>query len=120
MASAHPTNASAHRLDPAAWRGGVWRAPLWVRRADDKIDAAGLHALVRSAGLPRVELLHMGWPQYLLGDGLCWAPAARVAPLLGRLVLDSIYNVEGGAWPDRADEADSWGLLLIEAHFRRA
>ncbi len=112
--------AARRRLDSAAWRGGVWRAPSWDWRADGKIDAAGLHALVRSAGLPRVELLHMGWPQYLLGDGLCWAPAERVAPLLGRLVLDGIYNTEGGAWPARADEASALGLAVIEKHFRRA
>lgn len=75
--------------DPEGWRGGRKAPPAWRRNATGEVDAAGFHALLRSAGLPRAELLHMGCPAWALDrSGPLWIPLMTAAPLLGKIVLD--------------------------------
>lgn len=110
-------------IDSDAWRGGMHRAPTWsiTMRGLGLVpcaDTPGLHALVREFGLPRAELLHMGWTDALLSSSAPpQLPLSRVADLVGRLVLDGHYNLDGGCWPMGRDHARFLGAELIYERF---
>lgn len=65
----------------------------------------------------------MGAPAWLLGrDCLPWVPADVVQPLLGRIILDAVFDRTGSAWdPERSvltDERDRYGAATLRKHFR--
>lgn len=100
-----------------AWRGGLRRPPTWARDpALLLVDTAGVHALLRAAGLPREELLHMGWGAWALGPSAPLTISERVvAPLLGRVVLDTRH---GAPWTqDMLRDATAAGQLVLERWF---
>lgn len=85
----------------AAWTGGVGLPPQWrYYLGIDAVDTAGFHALVRAAGLPEAELLHMGFTaQELRGDTGSYVWRERAVQLLGRIAWDSEYgDGECRAW----------------------
>lgn len=91
-----PFNAPLAQPSADGWRGGVHRRPLWLA-ARRRVDAAGVHALLRAADLPRAELLHLGFT-----DGQLSASAepmllsSRLLLPLGRIVLDAVHHRVGG------------------------
>lgn len=100
-----------------AWHGGLRRAPTWARDPELLLlDTAGVHVLLRAAGLPRAELLHMGWREWALSAS---APATiserLVAPLLGRAVLD---DCTFAPWSDALlRHATGLGHKVLERYF---
>lgn len=115
-------------LTPCAWRGGAQRTPTWRYVFGDWIgqtppavpvglDPASVHALLRAAGLPRAELLHMGWPEWALSASTPPLAPDMVAPLLGRIALDAHYHQHGGAWPEGAAIARRLGGLVLDRWF---
>lgn len=85
--------------DPDGWRGGKTAAPLWERSTNGgAVDARGFHALLRSAGLPRVEMLHMGISEDVLDrSGPEWIGLAEAAAAFGAIVWDHRHACRGDA-----------------------
>lgn len=79
---------------PVAWRGGK-RGPPSFTRLGDMVSRSGAHELIRAAGLPRPELLHMGATVELLANSSWPLAVADVAPLLGRIALDVMRSRTG-------------------------
>ncbi len=80
---------------PAAWHGGLHCLPIEWRHypAIAAVDRAGLHALLRSYGLPYAELRYMAGPYAsVLNDrgALAYVEAADL--LLGRIAWDRHYG----------------------------
>lgn len=108
-------------LCPLAWHGGLRRPPTWARDPELLLlDTASVHVLLRAAGLPRAELMFMGWGDWALSAS---APATiserLVAPLLGRIVLDaSMGSAIGLAWSDaQFSVATAAGQRVLERYF---
>lgn len=108
--------------DPAdgGWVGGRIEPPTWVR-IDDSVYTSGLHELLRSAGLPGEELLHMGATWRMLSTK---APILThvepAADLLGRIAIDAWFHERGGRYGgDPADPAiaRALGAAVIEEWF---
>lgn len=98
---------------PAAWRGGKRGPPSFCRYEGAWITRSGVHALLRAAGLPRAELLHMGATRELLANSGAPLDAAKAAPLLGRIVADSAAHY-GHETPGTCAEI---GAAVIEEWF---
>lgn len=106
-----PFNSPLAQPSEDGWRGGVHRKPLWLA-ARRRVDAGGVHALLRAADLPRAELLHMGFT-----DGQLSASAepmllsSRLLLPFGRIVLDARHHAHGGYYVgDEPDELHARGL----------
>lgn len=100
----------------AAWRGGKrgpasWAStPAWLSRS-------GVHTLLRAAGLPRAELLHMGATDEMLRPASEPLRFADVVPLLGRIVWD-VYMHNGEETEPISDRlACELGAAVIEEWF---
>lgn len=104
-----------------AWRGGSRIAPSWCYwQLIAAVDGVGFHALVRAAGLPRAELIHMGATPELLSSSSRPVTIEHAAPLLGRIELDREYDSTGGHYADIQHEqayALQLGLSVIARHF---
>ena len=106
----------------APWHPRRDLSPSWEIR-DGYLDRDSVQALLRDAALPYAELLHMGCPAWLLGDGcLPWVDVAVASPLLGRIGLDAVFDRTGSAWdPARSvlvAERDRRAAAAIRKHFR--
>lgn len=97
---------------PVAWRGGK-RGPPSFSRLGDMVSRSGVHELIRAAGLPRAELLHMGATVELLANSSWPLAVADVAPLLGRIAADSGAHY-GHDTPGTCSEI---GAAIIEEWF---
>jgi hypothetical protein len=103
---------------PMAWSDGHWDATWW--RATNTIDRGGVHALLRAAGLPEAELLHMGASRAMLRPGSDPLPMKWVAPLLGRIVLDRQFDQHGGRFQSNCGsrvQVKLLGMQVIEEWF---
>lgn len=86
-----------------------------------QLDTASVHALVREFGLPRAELLHMGWSDEMLSQSAPQFSASFFVDWrLGRMLLDDRYDVDGGRWPDGHRSAQALGQQLIQQRFHAA
>lgn len=100
--------------DPDGWRGGFTRRPAWAYIPTSyTLDAPGVHHLLRSAGYPRAEMLHMGCqPSVLATDGDPWVPLHDAVAIFGAICADHLHE-------SRCD--DVWemreGLAVVRAWF---
>jgi hypothetical protein len=101
-----------------AWSDGQRDGTWW--RAINTIDRGGVHALLRAAGLPEAELLHMGASRAMLRPGSDPLPMKWVAPLLGRIVLDRQFDEHGGHFQSNCGsrvQVKLLGMQVIEEWF---
>jgi hypothetical protein len=101
-----------------AWSDGQRDGTWW--RAINTIDRGGVHALLRAAGLPEAELLHMGASRAMLRPGSDPLPMKWVAPLLGRIVLDRQFDQHGGRFQSNCGsrvQVKLLGMQVIEEWF---
>lgn len=85
-----------------------------------QVSTSGLHELLRAAGLPREELLHMGATHALLSSSApAWTARELAAALLGRIVWDAIWGSDGFAYNGRisAPLCRIYGAGVIEEWF---
>jgi hypothetical protein len=89
---------------PAAWHGGVRTRPTFRRHPNlppamaPALDAAGVHALLRAAGLPEAELRHMGAGRAVLEPETPWIAERLALELLGRIAFDAEAAIGGVGW----------------------
>lgn len=93
--------------------------PLWTAKTTGFVETAGYHELLRRAGLPRAELLHMGASAHSLSVPAQWTPRAEAACVLGRAAWDARYGEQGQVFQaSDTTEAMSLGLQVIAENFR--
>jgi hypothetical protein len=116
-------DAEAWTMPPWAWSPSAWARD--IRRS--MLDVRGVHRLLHAASLPEAELRHMGAAPSMLGylpEDASMISEAVVIPVLGRIVLDQIFNSGAGFQGPRWDDSPvqramvaAYGRLTIEEFF---
>lgn len=96
--------------------------PLWLTlRGTGMVETAGYHELLRRAGLPRAELLHMGASAHSLSVPAQWTPREEATCVLGRIAWDARYGEQGMVFQGHEDEETEvlrLGIVVVQENFR--